>query len=101
MDGLWIFLFALLYLGRSIVAETKTVVGVPVSSAWSGGGSAFAINSKKFGMWLFIVSDTLTFSVLLLAYSYSRLANPTLPRPSAPYPAIADSTSMPPMLLAR
>ncbi len=30
-----------------------------------GGGSPFAINSKKFGMWLFIVSDTLTFSALL------------------------------------
>ena len=51
------------------MAETKSVVGVPVSSPWGGGGSPFAINSKKFGMWLFIVSDTLTFSALLLAYT--------------------------------
>ena len=71
------------------MAETKTVVGVPVSSPWGGGGSPFAINSKKFGMWLFIVSDTLTFSALLLAYSYSRLANPNWPRPFEIYPAIA------------
>ena len=82
------------------MAETKTVVGVPVSSAWYGGGSPFAINSKKFGMWLFIVSDTLTFSVLLLAYSYSRLANPNWPRPFEIYPAIAKSTSMTLILLA-
>src|SRR3984893_3971239 len=78
----------------------KTVVGVPVSSPWGGGGSPFAINSKKFGMWLFIVSDTLTFSALLLAYSYSRLANPNWPRPFEIYPAIAKSTSMTLILLA-
>ena len=36
-----------------------------VESPWSGGASPFAINSKKLGMWLFIVSDTLTFSALL------------------------------------
>ena len=78
----------------------KTAVSVPVSSPWSGGGSPFAINSKKFGMWLFIVSDTLTFSALLLAYSYSRLANPNWPRPFEIYPAIAKSTSMTLILLA-
>ncbi len=60
----------------------------------------FAINSKKFGMWLFIVSDTLTFSALLLAYSYSRLSNPNWPRPFEIYPAIAKSTSMTLVLLA-
>src|SRR5438132_7620447 len=51
-------------------------------------------------MWLFIVSDTLTFSALLLAYSYSRLANPNWPRPFEIYPAIAKSTSMTLILLA-
>ena len=48
-----------------------------MESAWSGGKSPFAIGSKKLGMWLFIVSDTLTFSALLITYSYSRLTNPT------------------------
>ena len=82
------------------MAETKTAVGVEVSSPWSGGVRPFAINSKKFGMWLFIVSDTLTFSALLLAYSYSRLSNPNWPRPFEIYPAIAKSTSMTLVLLA-
>ncbi len=39
------------------------------------------MGSKKLGMWLFIVSDTLTFSALLIIYSYSRLTNPDWPRP--------------------
>src|ERR1700740_2406478 len=68
-------------------------------SAWSGGGSPFAIGSKKLGMWLFIVSDTLTFSALLIAYSYSRLTNADWPRPFPFYPAIIFSTSMTVILL--
>jgi len=48
---------------------------------WSGGGSPFAMGSKKLGMWLFILSDTLTFSAVLIAYSYVRVANPDWPRP--------------------
>src|SRR5260370_16452451 len=51
-------------------------------------------------MWRFNVSDTLAFSVLLLAYSYSRLANPNWPRPFEIYPAIAKSTSLTLILLA-
>jgi cytochrome c oxidase subunit 3 len=81
------------------VHETKSqeaLVGTP----WSGGTRPFAVNSKKLGMWLFIVSDTLTFSALLLAYSYVRLANPDWPRPFEIYPAIAKSTTMTIILLA-
>ncbi len=51
------------------------------TGTWGGGGSPFAIGSKKLGMWLFILSDTLTFTVMLIAYSYVRLANPDWPRP--------------------
>jgi heme/copper-type cytochrome/quinol oxidase subunit 3 len=40
-----------------------------ISSPWSGGALPFAMGSKKLGMWLFIVSDTLTFTALLIAYS--------------------------------
>lgn len=79
--------------------ETKAAVEVAVSSPWSGGGSPFAMNSKKFGMWLFIVSDTLTFSAFLLAYSYVRLANPAWPRPFEIYPAILNATIMTVILL--
>lgn len=65
-----------------------------VESPWSGGGSPFAVNSKKLGMWLFIVSDSLTFSALLVAYAYVRLATPDWPRPFEIYPAIFKSTVM-------
>ena len=71
-----------------------------ISSAWSGGASPFAMGSKKLGMWLFIVSDTLTFSALLITYSYSRLTNPDWPKPFPISPAIIFSTSMTVVLLA-
>ena len=57
-----------------------------LSSPWSGGVSPFAMGSKKLGMWLFIVSDTLTFSVCLISYSYLRFANPDWPKPKAMMP---------------
>ncbi|HEY4581138.1 MAG TPA: hypothetical protein VIG89_08895, partial [Candidatus Acidoferrales bacterium] len=71
-----------------------------LGSLWSGGTAPFATSSKKLGMWLFIVSDTLTFSAVLLAYSYLRLANPDWPRPFAFYPAIVKATGMTLVLLA-
>lgn len=48
---------------------------------WGGGGSPYAVGSKKLGMWLFILSDSLTFTAMLMAYSYVRVANPNWPRP--------------------
>ena len=48
---------------------------------WGGGVRPYAVPSKKLGMWLFIVSDSLTFSVLLVTYSYVRLANTDWPTP--------------------
>jgi len=63
-------------------------------SVWEGGRSPYAVNSKKFGMWLFIVSDALTFTALLFAYTYSRVANPEWPKPFDFSPAIIFSTVM-------
>lgn len=63
-------------------------------SPWSGGASPFAIGSKKLGMWLFIVSDTLTFSALLVAYSYLRVATENWPRPFDFWPSIVMSSIM-------
>ncbi len=40
--------------------------------------SLFGTYSKKIGMWLFLLSDTLTFGALLFAYSYGRISNPGL-----------------------
>ncbi len=71
-----------------------------IESSWSGGRSPFAINSNKLGMWLFIVSDSLTFSALLVAYAYVRLSNPDWPRPFEIWPAIAKSTGMTLILLS-
>ncbi|MGA7786148.1 MAG: cytochrome c oxidase subunit 3 [Candidatus Acidiferrales bacterium] len=71
-----------------------------ISSPWSGGASPFAMGSKKLGMWLFIVSDSLTFSALLIAYSYSRLNSPNWPRPVPFNPSIIFSTVMTVVLLA-
>jgi cytochrome c oxidase subunit 3 len=71
-----------------------------LESPWSGGASPFAINSKKLGMWLFIVSDTLTFSALLISYAYCRLFTPDWPRPFEIWPAIAKSSLMTLILLS-
>jgi len=62
-------------------------------SPWSGGGSPFAIGSKKLGMWLFILSDAITFGALLIAYSYVRVGSPLWPRPFAAA-SIANATVM-------
>src|ERR1700740_1389988 len=51
-------------------------------------------------MWLFIVSDTLTFSALLVSYAYVRLATTDWPRPFEIWPAIAKSSLMTLVLLS-
>jgi len=60
----------------------------PVSAAavhdipsWGGGSLPYAVPSKKLGMWLFIVSDAITFSAVIFAYGYLRLAAAAWPRP--------------------
>ncbi|MBZ5543754.1 MAG: cytochrome c oxidase subunit 3 [Acidobacteriia bacterium] len=63
-------------------------------SAWGGGVRPFATGSKKLGMWLFIISDAITFSALLMAYSYVRVASVAWPTPFQFYPAIIKATVM-------
>ena len=36
--------------------------------------SLFGTYSKKIGMWLFLLSDSLTFGALLFAYTYGRIS---------------------------
>ena len=64
------------------------------TSYWEGGRSPYATNSKKFGMWLFIISDALTFSALLFAYTYSRVSNPNWPKPFHFSPSVVFSSVM-------
>ena len=37
-----------------------------IATEWSGGTLPYRIGHRKLGMWLFIVSDSLTFSALLI-----------------------------------
>ena len=67
---------------------------VALSSRWAGGVRPYAMGSKKLGMWLFIISDALTFSALLLAYSYVRISSAQWPTPFPFSPAIIFSTVM-------
>jgi len=67
---------------------------VAMESVWQGGGSPYAVGSKKFGMWLFIISDALTFSALLMTYTYCRLSTPNWPTPFHFSPSIIFSSVM-------
>ncbi|HVO79140.1 MAG TPA: hypothetical protein VMT28_00335 [Terriglobales bacterium] len=55
------------------------VVVQPMTGAYEP--SLFGTYSKKIGMWLFLLSDSLTFGALLYAYSYGRISNPNWPTP--------------------
>jgi cytochrome c oxidase subunit III len=72
----------------------STQVTAAATSVWDGGRSPYAVNSKKFGMWLFIISDSLTFSALLFAYTYGRVSNPNWPTPFHFSPSIIFSSIM-------
>ena len=61
--------------------------------------SIFGAYSKKIGMWLFLLSDTLTFGALLFAYSYGRISNPAWPTPFHKE-SIANATIMTACLLS-
>src|SRR5438105_10033739 len=43
--------------------------------------SLFGTYSKKIGMWLFLLSDSLTFGALLYSYSYGRISIANCPTP--------------------
>jgi len=45
-------------------------------------------------MWLFIISDSLTFSAMLFAYTYCRVSNPDWPKPFHFSPSIIFSSVM-------
>ncbi|HEV2315322.1 MAG TPA: cytochrome c oxidase subunit 3 [Candidatus Acidoferrales bacterium] len=68
--------------------------------AWGGGVAPFATNTKKLGMWLFLLSDSLTFSTAILAYAYVRLSSSNWPRPFDISPAIINATFLTFILLS-
>jgi len=60
---------------------------------WDGGVHPYHIGHRKLGMWLFIVSDSLTFSALLIGYAYLRASN-VWPTPFPFYPSIIFASVM-------
>lgn len=64
------------------------------TSIWEGGVRPFGVPSRKLGMWLFLISDSLTFSALLVTYSYMRMTNPGWPTPFHFWPSIVLATVM-------
>jgi heme/copper-type cytochrome/quinol oxidase subunit 3 len=61
------------------VSHTEVVLGGHHTAVMEP--SPFAIPAKKLAMWLFIISDIMTFAACLIAYGFLRNANPNWPRP--------------------
>jgi cytochrome c oxidase subunit 3 len=70
-----------------------------ISGDWGGGVLPYRVGHRKLGMWLFIVSDSLTFSALLIAYAYVRASN-VWPTPFPFSPSIIFSSLMTFVLLS-
>ena len=56
--------------------------------------SPFAIPSRKLAMWLFILSDAITFAAVLFAYGYLRNGTPNWPAPFHFTPSIVNAMVM-------
>lgn len=54
----------------------------------------YAIPSRKFGMWLFIISDAITFGALLIAYAWLRIGSVEWPHPFEFSTSILNATVM-------
>jgi cytochrome c oxidase subunit 3 len=50
-----------------------------IASDWGGGKSPFGTTWSKFMMWIFIISDALTFAGFLIAYGFMRTISPSWP----------------------
>src|ERR1044072_2721377 len=51
-----------------------------LASDWGGGKSPFGTDWAKFMMWIFIISDALTFAGFLIAYGFMRSISDTWPK---------------------
>jgi len=58
------------------VAEQQRIL----ASDWGGGKSPFGTDWPKFMMWIFIISDALTFAAMLIAYGFMRSISPAWPK---------------------
>lgn len=81
------------------MAEVRTAETM-TADEWSGGTLPYKVSHRKLGMWLFIMSDSLTFAALLTTYSYARVASDVWPTPFPFSPSIVFSTVMTLVLLS-
>jgi cytochrome c oxidase subunit 3 len=79
--------------GKKLSTEAATADQL-TAGEWSGGTHPYRIGHRKLGMWLFIVSDSLTFSALLIGYGYMRYSADQWPTPFPFSPSIIFSTIM-------
>src|SRR5215510_15706530 len=77
-----------------MAAEAQVIV-----DDWGGGVHPYRVGHRKLGMWLFIMSDSLTFSALLMGYAYLRASN-VWPTPFRFSPSIVFSSVMTLVLLS-
>jgi cytochrome c oxidase subunit 3 len=82
------------------MAEAATEVVTATTDDWGGGTHPYRVSHRKLGMWLFIMSDSLTFGALLVAYSYSRFSSDNWATPFPFSPSITFSTVMTLVLLS-
>ena len=68
---------------------SQSEIALPHSGV-HGEPSPFAIVSKKLGMWLFIISDAVTFGAMLFSYGYVRNASTDWPHPFKFSPSIVN-----------
>jgi len=73
--------------------STEARAGHFPAADWDGGVLPYRVGHRKLGMWLFIVSDSLTFSALLIGYAYLRASN-VWPTPFPFYPSIIFASVM-------
>jgi len=71
-----------------------------LAEEWSGGTLPYRVGHRKLGMWLFLMSDSLTFAALLFAYSYVRFSSDTWVTPFPFSPSIIFSSGMTLVLLS-
>ena len=61
---------------ESSIAEQQRIL----ASDWGGGKSPFGTSWSKFMMWIFIISDALTFAAFLIGYGFMRSISPEWPK---------------------
>ncbi len=77
----------------------STELAEVIAGDWGGGVLPYRVGHRKLGMWLFIISDSLTFSSLLIGYAYVRASN-VWPTPFKFSPSIVFSSIMTLVLLS-